>query len=267
MAGRWPQSEGELISAQERLASLSLEAPKWALPGEGSAGVVFGGCFIAYARGEAGPGSAGDHAWAAAVLWGQGGLVEEAVVAGTVPAAYRPGFLALREGPLLEAAVRALPRLPDVLLVDATGRDHPRRAGLALQLGAQLGVPTVGVTHRPFLARGAQPAKRRGEASPLFIGEEMVGYWVCTRGGARPVVAHAAWRTEAAAAAAVVLACSGEKARTPAPLREARRAARAARANCGHLSARRSSSASVVRASGSSTARPGSWRYGPGQHS
>jgi deoxyribonuclease V len=30
----------------------------------------------------------------------------------------------------------------DALLVDATGRDHPRRAGLALHLGAMLDLPT-----------------------------------------------------------------------------------------------------------------------------
>jgi deoxyribonuclease V len=231
MAQGWPQNEEELIAEQERLAKLSEGAPEWALPGEENE-VVFGGCFIAYARGEAGPGSAGDHAWAAAVLWGRAGLVAESVVAGTVPAAYRPGFLALREGPLLEAAVRSLRRLPEVLLVDASGRDHPRRAGLALQLGARLGVPTVGVTHRPLLATGAQPPSRRGEVSPLRVGEELVGNWVCTRGAARPVVAHAAWRTSAETAAAVVLASSSGRARTPEPLRQARRAAREARAGC-----------------------------------
>jgi deoxyribonuclease V len=55
------------------------------------------------------------------------------VVSGEAGAPYLPGLLALREGALLEAAVRALPRPPEVLLVDATGRDHPRRAGLATQ--------------------------------------------------------------------------------------------------------------------------------------
>lgn len=63
-------------------------------------------------------------------------------------------MLALREGPLLEAAVRALDERPDVLLVNATGRDHPRRAGLAVQLGTLLELPTIGVSHRPLLATG-----------------------------------------------------------------------------------------------------------------
>ena len=67
---------------------------------------------------------------------------------------YLPALLALREGPLLEQAVRALPIAPEVLVVNATGRDHPRRAGLALHLGAVLGVPTVGVTTRPLVAEG-----------------------------------------------------------------------------------------------------------------
>jgi len=59
-------------------------------------------------------------------------------------------LLALREGPLLEAAVRALDERPDA----ATGRDHPRRAGLAVQLGTLLELPTIGVSHRPLLATG-----------------------------------------------------------------------------------------------------------------
>ena len=51
--------------------------------------------------------------------------------------------------------MRALPVAPEVLLVNATGRDHPRRAGLAFHLGAVLGLPTVGVTTRPLVAQGA----------------------------------------------------------------------------------------------------------------
>jgi deoxyribonuclease V len=138
-------------------------------------------------------------------------------------------MLALREGALLEAAVRALPRLPEVLLVDASGRDHPRRAGLALHLGAVLEVPTVGVTHRPLLAKGEWPEDEHGATSPLVLEGELVGYWLRTRAGRRPLAIHAAWRTDPDAAVAVIFAATGT-ARTPAPLREARRAARTARA-------------------------------------
>ena len=78
-------------------------------------------------------------------------------ISGLAGGPYLPALLALREGPLLEQAVRALPIVPEVLIVNATGRDHPRRAGLALHLGAVLGLPTVGVTTRPLVAQGAWP--------------------------------------------------------------------------------------------------------------
>ncbi|HEV2784628.1 MAG TPA: endonuclease V [Actinophytocola sp.] len=162
---------------------------------------------------------------------GTGGCVGHATVLGAAGAAYRPGLLAMRLGPVLADAVRALPAPPDVLLVDATGRDHPRRAGLATHLGAALGIPTVGVTHRPLLASGDWPADRRGARGPLILDGSPVGYWLRTRTGRRPLAVHAAWRTDPDTAAEIVLAVSSH--RTPAPLREARRLARHARAHAG----------------------------------
>jgi deoxyribonuclease V len=153
-------------------------------------------------------------------------------VRGTAGAPYRPGQLALREGPLLAAAVDALGERPDVLLVDATGRDHPRRAGLALHLGAVLDLPTVGVTHRPLHAEGAWPEPARGAHTPLVLGGETVGAWLRVAARRRPLAVHAGWRTDVEAAIAVVLAATG-RARTPEPLRRARRAARVARARAG----------------------------------
>lgn len=151
------------------------------------------------------------------------------MVPGFAYAAYEPGLLALREGPLLEAAVRRLPQLPDVLLVDATGRDHPRRAGLALHLGALLNVPTVGVTDRPLVASCELPEDRREARTPLLVQGELVGYWLRTRRGVRPVCVHAAWRTDPDTAVNVVLQLL-TRYRTPEPLRVARAAARLARA-------------------------------------
>jgi deoxyribonuclease V len=141
-------------------------------------------------------------------------------------------LLALREGPCLEAAVRALTLTPDVLLVDATGRDHPRRAGLALHLGAVTGLPTVGVTHRPLLADGPSPADEPGAHTPLRLDGECVGAWVRTRAGARPLAIHIGWRTTLESAIDVVLA-SLHGHRTPEPLRRARHLARVMRATNG----------------------------------
>jgi deoxyribonuclease V len=156
-------------------------------------------------------------------------VAESAVVTGEAGAPYEPGLLALRAGPMLEAAVRALGALPDVLLVDATGRDHPRRAGLALHLGAVLELPTVGVTDRSLIAAGPEPVEARGAQAEVTLEGEVLARRLRTRAGARPVVVHSGWRTDLDTAVAVVLAaCQGHRA--PEPLRLARRLAREARA-------------------------------------
>jgi deoxyribonuclease V len=136
--------------------------------------------------------------------------------------------------PILERAVRTLGDRPDVLLVDATGTDHPRRAGLAVHLGWVLGLPTVGVTHRTLHAPMTdQPPRRRGTRVPIEVAGETIAHWVHTTDVARPLVAHAGWRTDADQAADVTLLASTPSARTPVPLGEARRAAREARAIAG----------------------------------
>jgi deoxyribonuclease V len=185
---------------------------------------------VVFARGQIGRGARGDPAWAAAAVLRRRQVLAEAIVTGEASGPYMPGLLALREGPCLESAVRALTVAPDLLLVDATGADHPRRAGLALQLGAITGLPTVGVTHRPLLADGVWPRDARGAHSPLSLDGAVVGAWLRTRAGARPLAIHAGWRTTLEVAIDVVLSCSIGH-RTPEPFRHARRLARLARAS------------------------------------
>lgn len=224
LTGSWPASAAELRGVQEELATAC--PPGWHVPARA---YVIGGCFACSSRQSRGPGLAGEPGWAGATLALGAQVVSGVAVAGVAGGAYEPGLLALREGPLLEAAVRALPRMPEVLLVNATGRDHPRGAGLALQLGAVLGVPTVGVTHRPLLASGAWPSAERGSRSPLELCGRTVGCWLRTRARARPLVVHPGWRTDLDTACTVVLDGTGHV-RAPEPLREARRMARLARA-------------------------------------
>jgi deoxyribonuclease V len=158
-----------------------------------------------------------------------------AIVRGEAAAPYQPGLLALREGPLLGAAIRALPGEPEVLIVNATGRDHPRGAGLALHLGAVLDLPSIGVSDRPLLAEGPAAGPGQGAMSPLLLKGAEVARRLRTRAGARPVVVHAGWRTDLDIAVSVVLAAT-RRARTPEPLRRARREARRARAIDEHRS-------------------------------
>jgi deoxyribonuclease V len=128
----------------------------------------------------------------------------------------------------MEQAVRALSDRPDALLLDATARDHPRRAGLALHLGAELDIPTIGVTHRPLVASGEWPRDQRGATSPLRIGESVVGCWLRTQPGVRPLAIHPGWQLDLATAIEVVTSLTSRR-RTPEPLRRARQLARHAR--------------------------------------
>jgi deoxyribonuclease V len=182
-------------------------------------------------QGSGSPAAAlGGPVWAAAVIVERGDTVGSGVARGRAESAYRPGYLALVWGSTLETAVRELVRRPDVLFVDATGRDHPRRGGLALHLGWALDIPTIGVTDRSLVATADEPGPERGDAAPLLLEGAIVGWRLGTRRRARAVVVHAAWRTDPDVARAVVLAATGPRARTPEPLRRARRLARIRRA-------------------------------------
>lgn len=217
----WPRSGRELEAVQERLARSALTVPGWTPPSDRP--LAIGGSFVASSiRGP-------DRCWVAACVVREAQVLSSAVVSGEAGARYLPGRLALREGPMLERSVRELETPFDVLLVNATGRDHPLGAGLALHLGAMLDVPTVGVTDRPLVAepRG-EPAHERGSWEELVLRGEIVGFVLRTRSGAKPAIVHAGWRTDAEAARSIVLAADGA-ARTPEPIRRARHLARLAR--------------------------------------
>jgi deoxyribonuclease V len=219
----WPHSVEQLEVAQQRLGDREPSVPPWTLPSTRPLRV--GGVFVVFGRGPAGR----EPAWAAAVVMEEGRVIGTAVTSGEATAQYDPGHLALQRGPLLQAAVQQLRPPPDVVLVNATGRDHPRRAGLALHLGAVLVIPTVGATDHPLAAIAPDLGPERGTAVPLELGGEVVGFVVRTRRRARPVMAHAAWRTDAETARRVVTLVTG-RARTPEPLRLARFLARLERA-------------------------------------
>jgi deoxyribonuclease V len=240
----WPEDPGALEELQRELAAAADQVDPWT-PGARDADepgraderslvhLTVAAAFAAFPRGEGGPGGRGQRVVAAAVLWRAGLVFDERVVGGTTSGPYVAGLLALRCGPQLEGAVDALARRPDLLVVDATGRDHPRRAGLAVHLGARLGIPSVGVTNRALVARYDEPDAAGGSSSPLLDDDGLVGYAVRTRPGARPVLAHSAWRTSPELAREAVLGLSSRRWRTPLPLRAARTLARRSRAEGG----------------------------------
>jgi deoxyribonuclease V len=73
-------------------------------------------------------------------------LVDSAIHVGPLGMKYIPEFMGFSQGPLILNAYLKLKEKPDLLMVKGNGIAHPRRIGLASQLGLQIGIPTIGVT-------------------------------------------------------------------------------------------------------------------------
>ena len=222
----WPVDQRGLERLQRRLARQVAEVGEWQPAKVG--GLRVGAVFVSLpARTDAGFDS--NLAWAAAVVIEGHDLVATATASRRMDRPYQPGLLALSAGPLFEEVVRSLSPRPDVVLVNAAGHDHPRGAGLAIQLGAALDMPTVGITDRPIIAVATEPWHKRGSWSPLYVGEHLVGYRLRTLANAHPITAHAAWRTSPDLARDVVLE-TVRRARIPEPMQLARQLAKQFRA-------------------------------------
>ena len=94
---------------------------------------------------------------------------------------YVPGLLSFREAPAVIAAVRALPRRPDLLMCDGQGLAHPRGLGLASHVGLWLDVPTVGVAKSRLCGTHRTPGAGRRCHTQLRYAGRLVGAVVRTR--------------------------------------------------------------------------------------
>jgi deoxyribonuclease V len=105
--------------------------------------------------------------------------IDVALVRTRVEFPYIPTYLAYREFPGIEAAVRRLSERPDVLMIDGHGRLHPALFGVACYAGVRLDLPTIGVAKHPLVGRiGSEPEKAAG-AFPVRIDRVTRGYaWV-----------------------------------------------------------------------------------------
>lgn len=114
-------------------------------------------------------------------------VVEKRAVVSEVTFPYEPGLFAFRELPPLLDALRALERVPDLLVCDGHGLAHPRRFGLACHVGVVTGLPTLGVGKTRFIGEHGEPGRERGSSTPLVDGGEVVGTVLRTQAGVKPV--------------------------------------------------------------------------------
>jgi len=111
----------------------------------------------------------GSVAVSAAVVLRDGETVDTATAMRETRVPYIPGLLAFREGRAVVTSLRALETKPDIVLVDGSGRIHPRQAGLATHVGVALNVPTVGVAKSLLCGEPRRSVKRLEEGERVSI--------------------------------------------------------------------------------------------------
>jgi deoxyribonuclease V len=174
----------------------------------------------------------GDAGYAAVILYSFPDLVEIERVSssGRLRFPYVPGLLAFREIPLLLETFAKLRQKPDLILADAHGWAHPRRAGMACHLGLILDIPTIGCAKSVLVGHYEMPAAGRGSTADLTDlrdrkdkksdRTEVIGRVLRTRSGVKPVFVSCGHRVSLPTAVRLVLACT-DGCRIPKPQREA----------------------------------------------
>jgi deoxyribonuclease V len=135
---------------------------------------------------------------------------------------YIPGLLSFREIPLLLGVFDKLRHRPGLILADAHGWAHPRRAGMACHLGLALDTPTIGCAKSVLIGEYKMPGVARGSTSALRDGKEQIGVVLRTRNSVRPIFVSCGHRVSLGTAVKLVLACC-DGYRIPKPQREADR--------------------------------------------
>ena len=135
-------------------------------------------------------------------------VVEHATWEGPVAFPYVPGLLSFREMPAILPALDRLTVEPDVFMLDAQGRAHPRRFGLACHLGVLLDRPAIGVAKTILVGKHEPLGETKGSAADLVHRGEVVGRALRTREGVKPVYVSVGHRATLDDAAALALGCA-----------------------------------------------------------
>jgi deoxyribonuclease V len=194
----WDLTPKEAVAVQRRLAPLVDTSP---LPGGLENVRTVAGLDVSVR---------GDRVRAAVVVLALPhlGVVGQAIHEDDVAFPYVPGLLSFREVPAVLPALEKLKALPDVLMLDAQGRAHPRRFGLACHLGLLLDLPSLGVAKTRLVGRHEEPLDVKGAAVPLEHKGDEIGLVMRTRERVKPVFVSVGHRMTLDEAAVLTLACT-----------------------------------------------------------
>jgi deoxyribonuclease V len=133
---------------------------------------------------------------------------------------YVPGLLSFREGPAVLEAFARLKSVPDAVMLDGHGFAHPRRFGLACDLGLWLDRPCLGCAKSKYIGEWEEPGEMAGSWSPLIDQGEVIGRVVRTKTKVNPVFVSIGHKIDLESAMRLTLACAAGY-RIPEPTRQA----------------------------------------------
>lgn len=154
-------------------------------------------------------------------------LEETAIASEPLSGDYEPGQFAQRELSPTLAALRGLSIAPDLIICDGHGVAHPRRCGLASQLGLELDLPVIGCAKTRLVGKPVEPRPMRGERAALIHEGEALGAALRTQDEVKPVYVSTGHRISLETACDWVLRLA-PRYRLPETTRAADRACRAA---------------------------------------
>ena len=132
---------------------------------------------------------------------------------------YIPGLLSFREAPAVLRALEKLRHQPDLVILDAQGRAHPRRLGLASHVGVISRLPCVGCAKSRLTGHHSTPGLEKSCWVDLFDrGDEVIGRVLRTRRAVKPVYVSVGHLVSLDDAVQAVLAMTGRY-RLPEPTR------------------------------------------------
>jgi len=105
----------------------------------------------------------------------------------TLTLPYIPGFLSFREIPNLLEAFKKLHKIPSLIMVDGQGIMHPRRMGIATQLGITLNIPTIGVAKSRLTGIFTPPDHIKGSYTYVSDKNEVLGVALCNKDKTNPL--------------------------------------------------------------------------------
>lgn len=116
------------------------------------------------------------------------------------------------------AAFRSFPTLPDLLLVEGHGVSGTGRMGLAVCIGVNLNLPTIGVATEIDLGTSKPLHEMRGAFSPLRDAGVQIGWMLRSKVNDAPLVVSPGHHVSMAAAPELVMAMVQHN-RMPEPIR------------------------------------------------